>query len=878
MVTALLTGDAAYAGVAIVGGAGVGKTRLAREAAAVASRRGWVVRSVEGTAAAQAIPFGAFAPWIDRLDDQPLNLVGAVIAAITAVPNDAPVLVTVDDAHLLDDLSAFVVHQLVRRGAAHVIATLRGGVPVPDTVTALWKDAHLRRLDLQPLDRSGCDALLAAVLGGPVDTQAATRIWELTHGNVLFLNQLVRQELQAGRLSLEEGGDWQWRGPVTVSSTLADLVEVYIGAAPEPALEVLDLLTVSEPLELSYLTRLADPAAIEDAERRDLIRISYQPLGDLVRSGHPLYAETRRARMGRMRARRLAGRVAAAMGDPGVGVPAPDPVRLGLLWLDSDLPARAEVLYRAAAEAFRRLDMALSERLAEAAIRAGGGVESHVLHARTLALLGRAQDAERVLNALPARDTPDSLWAAATVLRGLNILLAHGKPEESRAVIAEAVAAAPPEAVQELLAFRAFQLAMAARPAEVLALAESIDRESLEPRSKINLNFGLTIALGDLGRPQPATQAPEDAMVLAANTPVAAYQAVALSLIHADALVTNGCIDEALTIGDRVGHQWADLPKVPQIIATAINGVSALGYGDLATAQRLLEAALAQRELRPERDGLPYLGVGYWLAIAHTEALARAGQAEAALEASEQMERSRHPAYSFLEPNRLLAHAWVAAARGRSTEALTVAGQAAEFARSHGQPAREAMCLQTAIQLGDNGSGERLAEIAALVEAPRAELAARWAAALANRNGPELLEVSHDLEGMGDRIAAADAAAQAAMVFGNENLRGSRLTASSRATQLAADCGAVTPATSRASAPIPLTGREREIATLIRDGLSNKQIAETLTMSVRTVEGHIYRACGKLGLANRADLAALVGRSHDPTDGSPPGGYPRQSR
>jgi DNA-binding NarL/FixJ family response regulator len=40
--------------------------------------------------------------------------------------------------------------------------------------------------------------------------------------------------------------------------------------------------------------------------------------------------------------------------------------------------------------------------------------------------------------------------------------------------------------------------------------------------------------------------------------------------------------------------------------------------------------------------------------------------------------------------------------------------------------------------------------------------------------------------------------------------------------------------------------------------LSNKQIAETLTMSVRTVEGHIYRACTKLGLANRAELATLV--------------------
>jgi tetratricopeptide (TPR) repeat protein len=179
-----------------------------------------------------------------------------------------------------------------------------------------------------------------------------------------------------------------------------------------------------------------------------------------------------------------------------------------VLWLDSDLPPDAGVLYRAAAEAFRRLDMALSERLAGAAIRAGAGTEAYILHARALALLGRALDAEAVLNSLPTADTSDSLWAAATVLRGLNLLLAQGDIDQSWTVIDEAVATAPDSAVQELLAFRGLQLAMAARPAEVMALEEGIDCDRLAGRSKINLNFGITIALGDLGRPQPATPGP----------------------------------------------------------------------------------------------------------------------------------------------------------------------------------------------------------------------------------------------------------------------------------------------------------------------------------------------------------------------------------
>ncbi|MEI6253905.1 MAG: AAA family ATPase, partial [Mycobacteriaceae bacterium] len=149
----------------IAGGAGIGKTRLARETAAVAERQGWVVRYVQGTAAAQAIPLGPFAQWIDQLDDQPLTVVSSIITAVTASPENHPVLIVVDDAQLLDDLSAFVLHQLVQRRLATVIATLRTGETLPKSLTELWKDGHLRRLDLQPLSRQQCSALLDSALG-----------------------------------------------------------------------------------------------------------------------------------------------------------------------------------------------------------------------------------------------------------------------------------------------------------------------------------------------------------------------------------------------------------------------------------------------------------------------------------------------------------------------------------------------------------------------------------------------------------------------------------------------------------------------------------------------------------------------------------------
>ena len=60
-----------------------------------------------------------------------------------------------------------------------------------------------------------------------------------------------------------------------------------------------------------------------------------------------------------------------------------------------------------------------------------------------------------------------------------------------------------------------------------------------------------------------------------------------------------------------------------------------------------------------------------------------------------------------------------------------------------------------------------------------------------------------------------------------------------------------------------LTVREREMANLVAAGLNNRDIADRLTVSVRTVEGHLYRACTKCDCTDRDQLAALI-RSGQP--------------
>jgi DNA-binding NarL/FixJ family response regulator len=150
----------------------------------------------------------------------------------------------------------------------------------------------------------------------------------------------------------------------------------------------------------------------------------------------------------------------------------------------------------------------------------------------------------------------------------------------------------------------------------------------------------------------------------------------------------------------------------------------------------------------------------------------------------------------------------------------------------------------------------RLTTLAALT--PRAVVAAAHARALADSDAESLLKAAESWSRLGDLVAAGDAAAQAADAHRRLGRQGSALGAAAIAQNLAARSGARTSALANAVRPLPLTPREREIASLAARGLSNKDIAERLTVSVRTVEGHLYRAGLKLGVSERSALAHVL--------------------
>jgi DNA-binding NarL/FixJ family response regulator len=62
----------------------------------------------------------------------------------------------------------------------------------------------------------------------------------------------------------------------------------------------------------------------------------------------------------------------------------------------------------------------------------------------------------------------------------------------------------------------------------------------------------------------------------------------------------------------------------------------------------------------------------------------------------------------------------------------------------------------------------------------------------------------------------------------------------------------------------PLSGREMEVARLVADGLSNKEIGARLFISERTVDSHIRHILDKLGFDSRARVARWVSEEPSP--------------
>lgn len=839
-------------GIVVRGTAGVGKTRLAREALTQAASRGCAIRWAVATSSARALPLGAFGSWASASTDK-LQLVRDMIESLTSAPRGTRVVLGVDDVHLLDDLSALVLHQIVQRRAAKLVLTVRDSEVVPVAVQEVWASGEFERLDLQPLSVDESTALLSEVLGGPIDPVAARRLWRLTCGNALYMHHIVEQEVSDRRLE-QQHGYWRWSGDPVVAPALIELIESRIGALPSAVGEVIDVLAVGEPLELGSLARITDSGAVERADTRGLITLSPVNGSVEVRIAHPLYGEVRKQRSPATRLRRLRGLVAKELATGDRRDDAPIVLRRATLMLESDLQPDPELFLSAARTAIR-LDTPLGARLAHAAVLAGGGMEAQLMHCYCLVWQGRAIDAEDELAKLVEQATTDLEHVQIAEQRAHNLFWTLRRPADAEAVLDDTGKQLTDVGARRLLAApRAAIYADLGRPHQAVQTAtEALSEASLPDHLVVLASWGLVAGLGMLGRADEIAAFTARGYAAATRAPNAAVARMGLSYRHMVGLRLAGYLHEAERVALEARRETEDswFPHSGLVLL----GQAALAKGQVDTALRWLHEA---------RAGLDAVGdIGGWLfrcRLSLVQALAMAGEADAATRALAELEANIHPGFVFLKPEVMLAQAWVAAAEGAVSQAAVIGRQAADLAANAGQIAHEVLALETAVGFGDRDVVDRLAMLATQVDGPRAGIAARFAEALHTDDAPELDAVSEEFEAMGDFVSAVDAAAHAALAYRRRDLRGSALGCSTRAEALAEQCGASTPALRQAAQRLPLTGREREVVMLLGEGLSNSDIATRLFVSVRTVESHVYKAMAKTGTASRDELAALLPR------------------
>ena len=838
-------------GVGLVGPAGTGKTHLAREIVARARRAGSPARWFAATATGRSIPLGAFALAVrDVRATSPSRLLSEAADAILG--DAAEVVVAVDDVHHLDETSAVLVHQLAGSGRARLVLTARDGEPLHEAVARLWGDGYVERVEVGPLDPNALLKLLQDTLGGRVEQRSSARLWDLTRGNLLYVHDLVESEIAAGRFA-REGEVWRWRGQPVLSAGLVEAVGAHLRALPGDQRAVLDLLALADQLPLDVVAGLAGPDQVEALEGRGVVRAERDGGAVSLQLAHPLYGEVWRAGIGVVRAARLRATIAQALGD--------DELMLRCVLLaESHTEVDPMVLLAGARAAAVRFDLALAERLARASLRHGGGFAAQlVVTAATVATAETERSIAELARLEELARTNEEVAHASTELV-THLAWSAGLPDEAFAAIDRGRARLGPDsAPARLLGVRALLEAQLGRPD---AARRDVAAVLAEPAPALDdalfAHAAEVVAGATTGRDATADAPVHGALAAAAQVPELAFMLFPTTTYRVLGLLLAGYPSRATALADELSRTAQVDEFASTALAPTVRGVAALAEGRLPDAIELLDDA----EPVLARYGASAGGFHYVCLIHLTNALALAGRVAQARDVATRMTQARHAGVGAIRTGERLAWAAVAASEGALSEARELAQQAARAARDDGLFAWEVVALQVCVAYGDASPAARLEALALEVEGPRAPATAAHARALAAHDGAGLDAASATWEQLGDLVAAADAAAHAVDAHRRAGRRGSATVAAARTLRLAAACGGLhRPSVDAAARPLPLSGREREIAALVGAGLTNQQIAERLVVSVRTVEGHVYRACGRLGVASRTDLAAAVGES-----------------
>jgi DNA-binding CsgD family transcriptional regulator len=842
----------------LAGAVGVGKTRLAAEAARSAAGLGFATAQAAASRAAASIPFGPFSPFLPETGNSPQDLLGLLRQASDAILEragpDRKLLLVVDDAQFLDEGSAALVHQLVHKGTCSVLASVRTPGLAPEPVTALWKDGLAERIELGSWGEAETEAVLAAFLGGPVARGSVRRLWEVSQGNALYLRELLIGAVDSGALT-EADGIWSLRRPLTAPGRLVELVAARLAGLAPDTVAVIELLAAGEPLAVPILEKLTNPVSLEDAEAQGFVQVHQDGRRTQARLAHPVYGEALRQSLPRSRLRRISGLLAEAVEATGARR-RDDLLRLGRWQLDSGKTGEARLLSRAAQRAGEMFDLELAGRLAQAALDVGGGVDAGLVLGEARFRSGQHAEAEAVLAAMVQLCETDSELARIASARAHNFHNLLGDSAAAAAALDEALAVITDvtprlQLLGRLATIRVFDPDPDGALAAAGPLLASNDNTVMSRGA-----FVSSLALALLGRSKDAVSAAY-AGLRSHRLATDVHQLPEAQLIGAVmGHVAGGRLAEA-EADAATGYQacLAGGDKEGQATFLFLTGCVLIERGQLAGASSAFMDATSVNRGIHDPSALRWSLSGLALAEGMS---GHAGRASAAAAERDGLPASPMMIYDTDLIDR--GRAWVSVCAGELSQAREILTAAAARAAAVNLRIAEAHVLHDLARLGQPDSvAPRLAALAEQVDGELVTALADHAAALVRGRAAGLEAAGLAFEALGACLLAAEAYQAAAVSYRSEGYARPASAMARRAGELAASCGdVITPGLSAGRDTDQLTRREREVAGMAAAGASSREIAAKLVLSVRTVDNHLQNAYSKLGVTSREELAQVL--------------------
>ena len=872
-------------------GPGVGKSALA-EAITERLSPEMIIVQMHGSSSLSGVPFGVLAPYTAELSAEDSVSPVAVLRSVWTyfeklkAGKDTPLLLMVDDAHHLDEATASIVADMISAGWVSVVAAGRPRPGLPQPLAQLWYDGLADRVDLRPLNREQIEEVLSHILDGTVPSGTVDTIWSASGGNPRILDALLHDAAERGVLA-KRNGIWVLLGPLpSDGARLTGVVTKDLLRRRPEEQDALKLIALAEPVARKV---------IEDISGADVVRSLLDQQMIVESSGHPaelrmwntLIGEALRKNVSVSRSLQFLERIrgqgeAAHVTAEGRLRAVEWALECGQRVPDADLLEGA----RAAVVRFRnQVARTMAARVHDPDL----APHARAIQARALFNQGDYDEAATILDGawLRLKDTPDAAQAlmlraschqalgkslevfaaesrdlllrAGLITRAQSTAQAQGT-DEAQSPAADGTESGPAGTESRAWQDRMLYLLELGAAGDHAALGTEIQNlrnlDTGGPADDALRAVGMALLAHTLSAAGRSVQGLDAALLAASELPL-----LRDGLFFFNEFVLGRLVTGYLSMGEwesaerELANYTAEQAQAAATFGGSVQilrGYSLLRQGRIERAyQMLLPAVEALRLNDPQQLFRFGSALGFYVA-------ARLGDSAQAKRLEQDYKDSSHgPSYELLAAAYAAAASEYLARDGKGLASLHTLATTPEVSARAGTLLE---FLSICWDLGDHS-------VISLVHSLAKDVEGRWATAMQtlarnweSEDADDLMISAADLEASGFVNLAREAYAKASTLLEQAGER----RRSRQAVALREKCDHELGERFReghfiAAAPaVHLTRREQDIVELALQGLTDREIAQRLMVSVRTVEGHLYRTYVKLGVRSRDELSTAL--------------------